>query len=260
MMTTRALILAAGRGSRLGNLTLDRPKCLTVLAGRTLLDWQLAALRGAGIEDIAIVTGYRSELLEGRGLRTIHNPRWTETNMVASAVCAANWLEAGATVISYSDIVYGPAVVRRLLESPDDVAITFDRAWLTLWSLRFDEPLSDAETFREDHGRLVAIGARPGALADVQGQYMGLLRCTPAGWERARTTWESEPRDRRDRLDMTGLLQRLLGRSERIGTVGVDGGWCEVDSAEDLRRYERALAGPGRWSHDWRETESGHGA
>ncbi len=253
MKTTRALILAAGRGSRLGELTRDRPKCLTMLAGRTLLEWQIAALRGAGIEEIAIVTGYRAGQLEGRGATTIHNPRWAETNMVASAVCATQWMAAGDTVVSYSDIVYAAPVVRRLIGSPDDIALAFDRAWRALWSLRFADPLSDAETFREAGGRLTAIGARPESLDDVQGQYMGLLRFRPAGWERVLAAWNAEPADRRDRLDMTGLLQRMLGAGERIGTVAVDGGWCEVDSAEDLRRYEHALGGPVTWDHDWRE-------
>ena len=61
----RALILAAGRGKRMNFLTEDKPKCLVMLKGRTLLDWQLKAIREAGIEKIAIVTGYKRELLQG---------------------------------------------------------------------------------------------------------------------------------------------------------------------------------------------------
>ena len=45
----KGIILAAGRGSRMGVLTDERPKCLTVLAGRTLLEWQIEAMRKAGI-------------------------------------------------------------------------------------------------------------------------------------------------------------------------------------------------------------------
>ena len=50
------IILAAGRGSRMKNLTADRPKCLVELRGKALLDWQLEALRAAGVTEIAIVT------------------------------------------------------------------------------------------------------------------------------------------------------------------------------------------------------------
>ena len=88
----KALILAAGRGSRMKNLTDDKPKCLIEFRGRPLLDWQLDAIHEAGINDIAIVTGYKREMLIGRGLKEFNNPRWNETNMVFSLACAEEWL------------------------------------------------------------------------------------------------------------------------------------------------------------------------
>ena len=59
----KAIILAAGRGTRMKALTEEKPKCLVELDGQSLLEKQLGALRQSGIEDIAIVTGYRRELL-----------------------------------------------------------------------------------------------------------------------------------------------------------------------------------------------------
>jgi choline kinase len=84
----RAIILAAGRGSRIRQLTDDRPKCLVELRGRPLLEWQVEALRGGGAREIGIVTGYRREMLAALGLREFHNPRWQDTNMVSSLECA----------------------------------------------------------------------------------------------------------------------------------------------------------------------------
>lgn len=259
MTATSAIILAAGRGSRLGEITRDKPKCLTPLAGRPLLEWQLEALRAAGIERIAIVTGYRADLLQSFAATCFHNPRWADTNMVASLACAAEWLEAGTTIVSYSDIVYGPDIVRRLLAAQDDVTITYDRCWLPLWQLRFDDPLRDAETFLQEQGRLRAIGERPQSLDQVQGQYMGLIRFTPAGWRRAVTAWQEQPPELRDRLDMTSLLRLMLDRDERVGALAIEGGWCEVDSVEDLACYERALAAARPWTHDWRQVGGPHG-
>src|SRR5438045_673554 len=85
----RAVILAAGRGSRMGPLTDATPKCLLPLGGRPLLEWQVAALRGAGIDTVGIVRGYNAHLFDGRALTTFENPRWAETNMVASLACAS---------------------------------------------------------------------------------------------------------------------------------------------------------------------------
>ena len=87
----RAVILAAGRGSRMGALTEAMPKCLTELAGRPLLAMQCAALAAAGASEVGIVTGYRAELLALPGLSRFHNPRWDTTNMVWTNEPAVAW-------------------------------------------------------------------------------------------------------------------------------------------------------------------------
>ena len=77
----QAIILAAGRGSRLGHLTDVLPKCLTVVAGRTLLDWMLGALRDAGIERVLIVGGYGYGSLESyrsHSVSTMRYAHWDE--------------------------------------------------------------------------------------------------------------------------------------------------------------------------------------
>jgi len=236
----KAIILAAGRGSRVKTLTDERPKCLAELRGRSLLDWQLAALRGAGIADIAIVTGYRREMLAGRGLVEFHNPRWAETNMVSSLACAGDWLVCGPCVVSYSDIFYESAAPAALMASAASLAVTYDPNWLALWEKRFGDPLLDAETFRlnPDH-TLAEIGNKPGSVAQVEGQYMGLLRFTPAGWAEVGRIRAGLDAALCDRMHMTGTLQRVIeaGRVP-VAAIPYDGPWGEVDSAEDLAAYQ----------------------
>jgi len=239
----RGIILAAGRGSRMGGLTSDRPKCMTVLGGQTLLDRQLVALAAAGVKERAIVRGYLAETFDAP-VTYFENPRWSGTNMVASLACAEAWLGAAPCVISYSDIVYGPDSVRRLLAADGDIVITYDPHWRRLWELRFDDPLSDAETFRRDEdGRLLEIGARAESLDQIEGQYMGLLRLRPTGWAQIRRLLESLEPGGVDRLDMTSLLQMLLDAGARIDTVAIDEPWYEVDSESDLRLYEQKFFG-----------------
>lgn len=241
----RALILAAGRGSRMRHLTDDRPKCLVELHGRTLLDRQLAALREGGVREIGIVTGYRREMLAGRGLAEFHNPRWEQTNMVSSLACAQEWLHDGPCLVSYSDIYYAASAVRSLLDCAAPLAITYDPAWEALWRRRFGDPLRDAETFRlAPDGTLVEIGQRPRTVAEVQGQYMGLLRFTPQGWDEAARIREAMAPEACDRLDMTGLLGRIIAAGRLpVAAVPYAGEWGEVDSGEDLRLYADGTPG-----------------
>ena len=226
----------------MGGLTEDRPKCLLELGGRPLLEWQIAALTACGVTDISIVTGWRKELLESRVTTTFHNTRWSETNSVASLACAEPWLKLGPCIVSYSDIFFPSSAVSGLSEARSSISITYDPDWLGLWSRRFDDPLSDAETFDIDAaGKVIEIGGRASSLSQIKGQYMGLLRFAPDGWNTATEYIRTLSSAAVNKLDMTALLRALISRGVAIGAVAVNGRWGEVDTQSDLELYEDDL-------------------
>ena len=236
----RAIILAAGRGSRMGQLGDERPKCLVEFGGKPLIERQVAALRGGGAQAVGDVRGYRAEMIKLPDLTYFQNERWAETNMVMSLATAAEWLKAGPVIVSYADIFYRHELVRELAAASGDIVVTYDRAWRSLWSRRFVDPLADAETFRADaSGRLIEIGNKTSSIDEIGGQYMGLLKFSPHGWRDVEMLLATLDAQTRDRLDMTGLLQRLLRRNVAIGTIGTDGQWGEIDNPSDLALYER---------------------
>jgi L-glutamine-phosphate cytidylyltransferase len=236
----RAIILAAGRGSRMGQLADERPKCLVEFGGKPLIERQVAALLGGGAQTVGVVRGYRAEMIELPDLTYFHNERWAETNMVMSLATAAEWLKAGPVIVSYADIFYRHELVRDLAAASGDLVITYDRAWRSLWNRRFVDPLADAETFRADaSGRLIEIGNKASSIDEIWGQYMGLLKFTPQGWRHVEARLATLDAQTRDRLDMTGILQRLLRQNVAIGTISTDGQWGEIDSPNDLAIYER---------------------
>lgn len=237
----KGIILAAGRGSRMKALTDSKPKCLVELNGKTLLDWQITSLRGAGLTELGIVTGYRRELLSGRGLVEFYNARWAKTNMVSSLECAREWLMAGPCIVSYSDIFYTSDAVTALINNEASIAVTYDPNWLPMWERRFGDPLLDAETFRlSDRNTLVEIGNKPKSADDVEGQYMGLLRFTPPGWEEVARIREELNAYQRDDMHMTGTLQRVIDSGRiPIAAVPYAGEWGEIDSADDLNEFTK---------------------
>lgn len=239
MDARQAIILAAGRGSRMGDLTQDRPKCLLPLRGRPLLDWQIEALTEGGISNIAIVTGYKHEALSPWGLREFHNPRWSETNMVYSLTQASAALESEVSLVSYSDIFYQPSIVAALRTCEADIAISYDVNWYDLWVKRFGDPLLDAETFRLNPDNTVAeIGNRPRSVDDIQGQYMGLLRFTPTGWGHMHRLYQDLPPEQRQSIHMTGLLQKVIDHGAvAVQAVPYEGSWGEADNESDISFY-----------------------
>ncbi len=237
----RAIILAAGRGSRMKHLTSDKPKCLLEVNGKRLLEHQFEAITKAGIRSVAIVTGYKQELIKLPGVELIHNERWAETNMVSSLVCADNWLQEDTCIISYSDIFYDSSAISSLMENQNELAITYDPNWAGLWEKRFENPLDDAETFQFDEKNfLTEIGGRPKTLEDIQGQYMGLLRFMPKAWEEITAIRNNLKNTIKDKMHMTGLLQRvILAGRLNIKAIPYMGNWGEVDSEDDLNVYNK---------------------
>ena len=170
---TQAIILAAGRGSRMKHLTETLPKCLTTISDRSLLEWQIDSLNKSGLQEINIVCGYKNHLLEGSFNKLI-NENWASTNMVMSLFEARDILRKDSCIISYSDIVYHPQIVQDLLADDSGFSISYDLLWEHLWRVRFEDPLSDAESFETNDGKLLSIGEKVDRIEEIQGQYMGL--------------------------------------------------------------------------------------
>jgi choline kinase len=245
----KAIIVAAGRGSRLLSLTDEIPKCLVPFRGRPLIDGALESLRRGGVEAVTVVGGYRAERLEGRLAsgaidRLLVNEDWAETNMVQSALRAADWLEGGACLISYGDIFYSPAIVGALASETADVALAYDPAGADLWARRFEDPLSDIESFRlSPDGHVDEIGGRVRDLGSVQGQFMGLVRTTPSGWRSIRAVLNALEPARQRKIDTTSLLSAAIRAGVRIKAVPNHDPWGELDSPEDVAFFtERAQA------------------
>jgi len=248
-MISRAIILAAGRGSRMQEATKSKPKCLNNLAEKTLLDWQLDALAAAGITDITLVRGYLSEMLQGN-YNVVDNTKWQVTNMVASLFCVPPSLNS--TIISYSDIVYNAEHIKKLNASEHDITITADKYWEELWRLRFENPLEDAETFKSKNGKLLEIGGKTNNITDIEAQYMGLIKTSPKGWKEMFDLYQTYPIEKRNRMDMTSMLNALLKKNISINVIIVKGKWVEADNYSDILAYENEIQTNRFWKHDWR--------
>lgn len=246
----RMVLLGAGRGSRLGHLTQDKPKALVEIGGRPIIARLLEVANAAGLPTPLLVTGYRAEAFDAYDVETRHNPAWASTNMVSSLLCAQDILRSEETLVSYTDILYSSEDLMQLGQSDAPISVAYDPNWHDLWAKRFSDPLSDAETFAINAaGHITEIGGKPERIDTIAGQYTGLLKFKPEGWSRVARILEELNEQSIGQMDMTSLLRRCI-HDHGISVTGVamSSPWFEIDSANDIEVAQILMGRSSNWT------------
>lgn len=254
----KAIIVAAGRGRRLGAETAEIPKCMVEVAGRPILHRQLEALTAAGVTDVVIVRGYLGERIQAPGfpVRFIENPEWASNNILTSLAFAAAEMDDGF-LFSYSDIVFAPAYARQLARTSADVALVIDRLWKDTYVGRVHHPISEAELASVRTVETTVLVDRVGktvvAPERAVGEFIGLAKFSVAGAAALKSVWAEalaggleQPFGRAAHLRQAYLSDALNALAERgisLSPVFIDGRWREIDTEEDLSRAHQAVAG-----------------
>lgn len=247
----KAIIVAAGRGRRLGPETSEIPKCMVKVAGRPILHRQLDALTAAGADDVVIVRGYLGDKISAPGypVRFVENPEWATNNILASMLFAAAEMDSGF-LFSYSDIVFAHEHARRCAAAAGDVALIVDRLWQETYVGREQHPVSEAELAKVEGGagtpRVTRVGKRVVAAADAAGEFSGLARFSSSGAAALRRVWQAalargldQPFGQAATLRQSYLsdgLNQMADEGAILTPVMVDGRWREIDTEEDLAR------------------------
>jgi L-glutamine-phosphate cytidylyltransferase len=260
----KAIIVAAGRGRRLGDKTDELPKCMVEVAGKPILHRQLEALAAHGVEEIVIVRGYLGDRIDpGRfRVRFVENPAWERNNILASLLYAQGEM-SGGFYFSYSDIVFAPSVVGALVAAAErggaDVSLVVDRLWHEAYVDRTLHPLPEAELARvEPDGRgprITRVGKQAVPAEAAAGEFIGLAHFSDAAGVALREVWSAAlagggldaPFGRAAALRnayLTDALNALADGGRRLEPVFIDGKWREIDTQQD---HERAAPLVDRW-------------
>lgn len=251
----KAIVIGAGRGSRLRHLTEEIPKTLVPILGRPMLDSILDALAAGGFrrEDVIFICGYKADVIRARypELTYVENVDWERNNILASLLYARELLGDGF-VSTYADIVYRPEIVADLVRSPHDLTVACDTAWRRRYVGRSQHPESDAEKLRAEGERVVEMSRRIPS-DQASGEFIGVMKASAAGaarlvraFDEARALFAGkEFREGRtfEKAYLIDLLQRMLEGGELIHRVDTDGGYMEIDTLEDAALSEAWWSG-----------------
>ena len=244
----KAIIVAAGPGSRLNPLTNGKPKSLLEVGGKTILERALEALRANGIERIIVVRGYCSQLIDYPNVTYYQNPNFRENNILRSLFYAEREMDDDF-IFSYSDIVYSSEIVTKLMDCKADIAMTVDVKWLQHYEGRDLHPISEAELVRVEDGKVVKIGKGVVRPDEAHGEFIGLAKFTRSGAEAMKAAYHRVAEERPaapfqhaaslDKAYMTDMLQELVDNGSTVQSIDIEGSWMEIDTPQDLERARR---------------------
>ncbi len=264
----RAILIAAGRGKRLGEHTEEIPKCMVEIGGTPILGHVWNALSSVGVDELVVIRGYRGDVLETfvrklvKNVTFVDNTEW-ETNNVLLSMGKARAFFDRPTYVTYSDIVFTPAVARAAAASTADIGLVIDREFRSIYEGRTEHPLDEGEVSDLlPDGTVARVGKKALPPADAVGEYIGLARLAARGAAIVGNTLdalaqrfagrEDEPFQRAARYRnayQTDLWQQLIDTGIQIHPVFIDGQWREIDTGQDLARARELLESrPTNWT------------
>ena len=242
----KAIIIAAGQGTRLRPHTANKPKCMVEVAGRPILHHQIAALRASGIKDIVVVGGYKRQAIQGPGIRVVANAEFMTNNILMSLFAAGTEFH-GDCIVSYGDIVYSPRIVSALCDSFFPSALVVDAAGRELRRAH-RHPVEQAELAEvATNGLVVRVGKNIGP-ENAWGEFIGLAKFDSAAIARFWAMYLDQLAQGDDapfihaptlrKAYLTDLLNHAISEGEHLGIVPIEGGWREIDTLQENERIQ----------------------
>lgn len=246
----KAIILAAGQGTRLKKYTENLPKGMLDFMGQTIIERQIKLFRECGIDKIIVVRGFAADKIRYEGVTYYTNEDYANTNMVESLMAARSEFDDDV-IVSYSDVLYEEGMLRTMMNSSADFAVAVDDEWKKYWQMRYGKVDFDTESLSlDENDNIIELGLESPTLESIDARYVGLLKFSKSGLRYIEQIMEQAYEDYSDgrgwqqsgkpvrKAYMTDLLNAIIESGKEVKAERFNNGWIEFDTNED---YEKAV-------------------
>jgi L-glutamine-phosphate cytidylyltransferase len=229
----KAVILAAGQGTRIRSVHGEHPKCLIEVDNATILDHQLDALYKSGITDVTIVLGYEKEqiishvrsrkLSQVQRVHFVENPAFAITNNIYSLWLALDWVRGDSFIVLNADVIFDAEVLDRAVQANAPISMIVDPLW------------------RDETMKVITLGDRVIQMSkkiareQFNGTYIGITIFSKDIQARFFKTMTSLISAGRVNEFFNVAVQELVDEGVHAGYTSTDGlAWAEIDDPTDL--------------------------
>lgn len=236
----KAVLLAAGRSTRLYPLTLDKPKSLLEVGGKTLLEYQLDAFASCEISEVIIVTGYLNHVIEGKikelqdlypfEFEFVYNPRFAETNNIYSLWLAQESVADSDFLCLHADVLFHPEILRTAANCAGDTVLVADR-----------EVLEETMKLKLDGERVVTVGKHV-RMDEASGTFLGIAKFSAQGGRLLFKELDLLIKAGETNAYFTLAVEALIEKNCEVKAAFTDNlPWIEIDFPKELAQAEEKI-------------------
>jgi len=236
-----AIILAASRGRGMDELTVDKPKVMIPVAGKTVLRRQVDKFKAQGINDITVVGGYYSEAIDVQGANVVVNDRWESSDELVSLNCALETFTDN-TVLIYGDLLFRTYILNNLMDWDAELLVVVDssppdQAQGNKNDLAFCSAPDDRAMYQQKVS-LEQVSSDSGWNGrKPDGRWIGMLKASGAGREHLLEALEQlRAGENFEQKAVPDLINRLVANGHAPQVQYVSGHWMDINNLGDFQR------------------------
>tara|TARA_Y100001970_G_scaffold294127_1_gene447201 strand:+ start:44484 stop:46313 length:1830 start_codon:yes stop_codon:yes gene_type:complete len=243
-----AIILAASKGSKLGPLTDEFPKCMVDIRGKPLIKRLVSTLNQCGISNISVVCGYRSDTVDVNNVTKIVNNEFANTGEVSSLNHAIHDI-SGPCIITYGDILFRPYILESLMSNEGDIVCAVDASWR---NVKHRDPNREVDLVECDKahtggyledGEIQILDFKDDqSEIDSGGEFIGLIKVSENGFkEIINQILEMKKLQSINHADIPSLVKAIIKRGVKVNAQYINGHWLDIDDTFDLARIRNTI-------------------
>jgi len=240
----KAIILAAGEGSRMGKLAQNIPKPLVMVNGKSIIERQLSILKQNKILDVIIVTGSHNEKFNFKNVVYVNDSDHKKHDTLGSLITARDYMN-DEIITTYADQIFEEKILKSMTEFTGDIGIAVDLDWEKNYVNRDQHPKSEAENVLINGNEILELRKNISECKENEkiGECLGLMKFSRKAskvfldkYSELETSHKGKFHNAPslEKALISDMLQELIDSEINVEPIYVSGKWCEIDTPQDL--------------------------